>query len=321
LEALRAASDYRAFSQHLAEALGTALRNALSFPPMGDDEAVACPAEVLALTADRALLVVPGHRALPVASALGRGFERRFPLPAEGDPWAPHRYHPPRGGRGSTGDAPVATPVPAALTLSAGVVVAPATASLLLLHDLARQLLASAKRARASAARERVDAHRGGYCDFLVLHSNGLPATQLADWRAGQVRRERRDAPELRLYAAPYTWPELEGLLASAREFARLGLSPAERQRLQLLLAGGEAAASVDYLAYCTRAAVPLRQALSRLDEAWRGRGGRADVAPPWRALPPAPDRRERRETVLVDVLTLASFCAADVPGSVHAAR
>jgi hypothetical protein len=58
---------------------------------------------------------------------------------------------------------------------------------------------------------------------------------------------------------------------------------------------------------------------LSRLDEAWRGRGGRADVAPPWRGLPPGPNRRERRETVLADALTLAEVSAADPSGSAHA--
>ena len=165
--------------------------------------------------------------------------------------------------------------------------IAPATTSLALLHDLATQLLRAAKRARALAARERPDPHRGGYCDFLVLPDQGLPATRLADWRATQSRREPRGGPELRQFAAPYTWPEIEGLLAAARALARAALPPLDRQRLLALLPRGEAAASVDYLYYRTRTTEPVRAALRSLEEAWRGRGGRADVAPPWRGLPP----------------------------------
>jgi CRISPR-associated protein Cmr2 len=317
LEHVRAPTEYRAFSHRLATAMEQAVDAALGGSPAGNDGGLDLPCEVLELSGNRALLLVAGQRALGAASTLGRAFEARFALPAEGDPWAPHRYHPPRGTRG--GEAAVGTPTPTELTLSAGVVIAPRSASLLLLHDLARQLLASAQRARAQAGRERPDPHRGGYCDFLVLRGDGLPATRLADWRATQSHRERRDAPELRLFAAPYTWPELEGLLLAARQLGRLGLSPADRQRLRDALTRGEAASSVDYLSYRTRAAAPVRQALSRLDEAWRGRGGRADVAPPWRGLPPGPDRRERRETVLADALTLAEVSAADPSGSAHA--
>ncbi|HZR97121.1 MAG TPA: hypothetical protein VFE37_00355, partial [Chloroflexota bacterium] len=321
LERLRAPSDYRAFSQRLAAAAETAVRAALGGRAASDNGATAEPCEVLELTSDRALLLVPGARALDIAGALGRGFEACFPLPAEGDPWAAHRYRPQRAGRGSAGEPAVATPAPAELTLSAGVVIAPAEASLALLHDLASQLLRSAKRARARAGRERPDPHRGGYCDFLVLPGAGLPTLHLADWRASQTRREPRGGPELRLFAAPYTWPELAGLLATARDLAQVGLAPADRARLLELLARSEAAASVEYLSYRTRAAEPVRAALARLEEAWRGRGGRADVAPPWRGLPPGPDRRERRETVLADALTLLDVGAAAPPRSVHAAR
>jgi hypothetical protein len=322
LERVRAPSDYRAFSRRLGAAMEEAAGTVLAWQPAraGGDGAEAQPVEVLDLRGDGALMLVPGDRALPVASALARAFEARFPLPAEGDPWAPHRYRPPRGARGGADELTVATPLPTELTVSAGVVVAPAGSSLLLVHDLARQLLASAKRARAQAAAERPDPHRGGACDFLFLHDAGAPTTRLAEWRAGQSHRERRDGPELRRYAAPYTWPELEGLLAGARELAQAGLQRADRQRLSAALARGEAASSVDYLYYLTRAPEPVRRALSRLEDAWRGRGGRAEVAPPWRGLPPGPDRRERRETALAEALELAEFCGPAPERSADAA-
>jgi CRISPR-associated protein Cmr2 len=323
LEGLRAPSDYRAFSQRLAAATEEAVRAALGGPgrAASDDGTVGYSCEILELASDRALLLVPGDQALGAACVLGRTFEACFSLPAEGDPWAAHRYRPPRGGRGSAGEPLVAMPTPAELTLSAGVVIAPATTSLALLHDLAGQLLRAAKRARAQAARGRPDPHRGGYCDFLVLRGEGLATTHLADWRASQSRREPRGGPELRLFAAPYTWPEVEGLLEAARDLARAGLPPANRQRLLDMLARGEAASSVDYLYYRTRAAEPVREALHRLEEAWRGRGSRGDVAPPWRGLLPGPDRRERRETVLAEALALVDLCTAAPAGSTHAAR
>ncbi|HEY7067238.1 MAG TPA: hypothetical protein VII06_37595 [Chloroflexota bacterium] len=321
LERLRAPSDYRDASHRLAAAMERAVQAALARHAPGSSETDGsglAREEIIALRGDGTVLLVPGARALAVASALGRAFEAEFALPAEGDPWAPHRYRPPRGGRSPA----VATPVPTALTLSAGVAIAPAVTPLPLLRDLAAQLLRAAKRARAQATRERPDPHRGGSCDFLVLDGPGVAATRLDDWRAALVRRDRRDAPELRQYAAPYTWPEIEGLLAAARELGALRLPRAATQRLGALLTQGEAAASVDYLYFCSRAPEPVRQALTRLEDTWRSRGGRADVAPPWRWLLPGPDRRERRETVLADVLALAALVAqGEPPGAAHATR
>jgi hypothetical protein len=193
-------------------------------------------------------------------------------------------------------------------------VVAPATTPLLLLHGLAGQLLRSAQRECARGGGTSPDPHRGGGCDFLVIRDGGLPATRLADWRASQTRRGAANAPELRLFGAPYTWPELDGLLAGTQELVRARLPRGDVHALQATLTAGEAASAVDYLYYRARAPEPVRRALARLDEAWASRGATPDVAPPWRWLPAAPDGGERREAILADVLAIYDFCAAELP-------
>ena len=197
--------------------------------------------------------------------------------------------------------------------------IAPATTSLALLHDLATQLLRAAKRARALAARERPDPHRGGYCDFLVLPARGCPRRAWPTGAPPRAGASRGEAPSYASSRRPTPGPKSKGCWQQ-RARSRGCPAAAGWAGLLALLPRGEAAASVDYLYYRTRTTEPVRAALRSLEEAWRGRGGRADVAPPWRGLPPGPERRDRRETVLADILTLVDCYAAAPARSADAA-
>ena len=311
----RAPHDYRALCAAMEAATERAVHTALARhltpnPPEGDS---LHPAEVLDLGADGALLVVPGSVALALAVSLARTFAEQSSSVAEGDPWAAHRYRP------RPSDTSVPAPLPTALPLSAGVVIAPGSVPFRLLADLAHDLLHSAARERAMAERAQPDSHRGGYCDFLVLPRGGIPGTRVADLRAARVQRHGRSSPELRLGAAPYTWPEVEALLDSARALIAAGASRGEILAVETQLARGEAVAAVEYLYWRSRAPHSVRMALARLEAAWATDGGHPEVSPPWRWLAPR-GGRERRETVWPDLLAIYDFCAAQlVPEAVHA--
>jgi len=119
------------------------------------------------------------------------------------------------------------------------------------------------------------------------------------------------------LSATPYTWPELEGLLATARALGASGYPRTQLYAVRELLAHGEAAASVDYLYYRTRLEPHhRRQVVAHLEQAWTGPGGTAQVAvaPPWRRRLPrdGQDPRDAQvETILPDLLAVYDFCAA----------
>ncbi|HZU05007.1 MAG TPA: hypothetical protein VFB73_03465 [Chloroflexota bacterium] len=328
LTALRGPDEYRAFSRRLAEATEQAVYTALArhLRPYWHARRWQHPFEIVRLGGDDALLVVPGSVALALAATLARAFQERFPLATRPgmDPWAAQRYRPPalqRGGaRPEPADEAPQPPCPVELGMSAGVLVAPAHIPLTWLRDLAAQLLQSAKRASWEA---RAHPYRRGWCDFWVVHGPELPAARLADWRAGQIRRLRAERRELRLTAAPYTWPELQGLLATARQLAAAGVSRAALQALSALLPHGEAAAGVEYLYWRARLAPEAaRLVAAHLESAWRGAegGGRAST-PPWRRLP-AREGWERRETILPDLLAVWDFSGVQLAAeAAHAAR
>jgi CRISPR-associated protein Cmr2 len=304
----RAPHDYRAIGATVETATEQAVRAALArhLSPTPREGDLIHSAELLDLGADGALLIVPASVALALATSLARTFAEQCPAIAEGDPWAAHRYRPrPR-------DPDIPAPLPTTLSLSAGVVIAPSSVPFPLVADLAQDLLRSAARESALAERTRPDPHRGGYCDFLLLARGGMPGTRLADWRAERLQRHGRSSPELRLGAAPYTWPEIEGLLDSVRALIASGVTYAEIRDVDGQLARGEAVAAVEYLYRRSRAPQGVRTALGRLEEAWGTDGGHTEVSPPWRWLIPR-DGRERRETIWPDLLAIYEFCAAQL--------
>lgn len=319
LAAQQTPAAYRALSRALLAASEHAVLTALArhLRAVGRGTDWKHPFEVLAVGGDDVLLLVPGSVALALAATLGRTWEAAFPTPAPaaaGDPWAGQRYRPPRDG--AVAGAP---PQPAALSLSAGVVIAHTATPLALLRDMAGQLLKSAKRKRRAAP--DLPTH-GGCCDFLVLRAADLPAVRLEDLRASETRQQGRS--ELRLGAAPYTWVELQGLLATARAVHDARFPRAQLHAVRDLLARDEAAASVDYLYYRARLDPRDRRAAAAyLERAWSGtpdEGPRGTAAPPWRWLPPR-DGWERRETILPDLLALQDFCAESLDeGDAHAA-
>jgi len=348
LEQIETAAAYRAFSEQLARATEDAVYAALArhLRPVRRDGRWQHPFEVLNVGGDDVLLLVPGSVALALAASIGRGFEERFPASDDAaDAWAGQRYQPPSDAH----EGAVRAPRPARQSMSGGVVIAPAATPMALLRELAEQLQKSAKRARREAreaeARAREVAEAAvpprGWGDFLVIKGVGLLATSLADWRRRQVvvaaaaepsgaaGRQGRGSAGARLGAAPYTWPELEGLLATARVLRDSGFPRTQLYAVRDLLAHGPAAASVDYLYYRTRLEGGQRRLLeAHFEEAWRGPApgaAAAPVAPPWRRPLPRGDHEPAEaavETILPDLLAVYDCCDDELPsGSDDAPR
>lgn len=287
---LRHLEEIQLFTARVADATETAVCTALAthLRPYCVDGRWVHPFTVLPAGAGSLLLLVPGAVALALAATLALQFEQAFGTPGPGG----HG----RGGAGAT-----------ELPLSGGVVVAPAAVPLTMLHDLARDLLAAARRGHLRARRERPGASPGGYCDFLIVPDVALPSVRLAGLRAH--RRVERDGVESWIGASPYTWPEIRALLATARDLVQSGCRRGDLEAVAALLARGDQAASLEYLYLRARAPQRARAALGRLEAAWTTNGAHPEVPPPWRWLPPR-GARERRETAFPDLVAILDFAA-----------
>ncbi|HLI28248.1 MAG TPA: hypothetical protein VKZ60_14335 [Chloroflexota bacterium] len=319
LARLEAPGEYVAFGAALRAHLQQALFEALAahLRPRRWQGGWVHPWAVLQLDADGVWLLLPGMVALATTATFARAFAQRYTLGSPpGDPWVGQRYRP--AGPTRRGEpAAIAAPIRAELSLTAGVVLAPPAVPLAVLRGLATELRQSAqaarRRARLLALRRGDDGASEGYCDFLVARDASLPAERLALWRAGQMHIQERG--DLRLGAAPYTWPELQGLLATARALREAGCPPELLATIVARMPASPLAASVDYLYTRLRLRDDLQRALAaHLELAWQGPRARDPaVAPPWRWLPPR-DGREQRESIVPDLLDVWDLCASQLP-------
>jgi CRISPR-associated protein Cmr2 len=185
------------------------------------------------------------------------------------------------------------------VSLSVGVVLAPAHTPVFYLEDLASQLLKSAKR-HAKLLRDR--GYRGGTVDFLALKSLSMVSGSVQTYRASPtVTRDHG-----RLYARPYSLAEMRTLLESITRLKRARFPKNQLYRLRESLAAGSQRSTLDYLYFLSRSD-ETRQARLAIQSLWNPGGG-AD-SHPWRAT--LADR-DVRETIWPDIVELYDFVPRD---------
>lgn len=177
------------------------------------------PFELLTIGGDDVLLFVPADVALPVALTICTTFQNE-----------------------------IQSRLDKTLTMSAGVVLAPAHTPVRSLRGIAQQLCKSAK--------QRAKTHRAtnepvGAVDFLILTSQSLLRRDLDDLRRTfpyQVKGEGGDTTHLRLTGAPYLLPELQALLELLREMRRLNFPASQLQQITSALRDGRERGSLYFL-------------------------------------------------------------------------
>jgi CRISPR-associated protein Cmr2 len=304
-------AEYRQFSQKLFDATKEAVFQALAshlepaFVPEANKEtrressAWVHPFEIITIGGDDLILIVPGSKALDIALSIGERLEEKLggKLPAEKQP---NLYEGQRFRKYALQDHEM-SPVRDSwiyeprISLSAGVVIAHETTPIFFLHDLAQQLLKSAKRWRKEKG---LPPYKAGTVDFLALKSVGMVASRLKQFRkqAYELDQNRR------LTARPYTWVELRSLLDTVRTLryqSHFGRS--QVYRLQDFLFEGRRSAAVNYLYAFSRLPSEGRRKLARsFNLAWHDK---SDV-PPWR------QRVNQRgvETIWRDLVELYDF-------------
>ena len=304
---LRTPAEYRRFSHALSAATERAVFAALAehLEPVWIESALdperpsrakiwIHPFEIITIGGDDLILIVPGSKALDIALSIGQRLEKMLGGPTSGDKnlYEGQRYR--AYEIGDQGLEPVEKHwlYEPRISLSAGVVIAHETTPIFFLHNLAEQLLKSAKRRRKKRS------YPAGTVDFLALKSLGMVASRLKEFRE---RAYKLDDGRW-LTARPYTWVELRGLLDTVRTVQPpRGLGRTQLYRFQDSLMEGQQSASINYLYSFSRLSSTERRALAKaFNLAWHGKN---DI-PPWR-------RREDGdgvETIWRDLIEIYDF-------------
>lgn len=211
------------------------------------------PFEILSIGGDDVFLLVPAHKALPIAVALASAVEEGFAQVEESYNWESVQRI-----RRTNGSATRQSE----LAFSAGVLIADDHTPVFLLNRLAGELLKSAK---TKASQLRDQHFYGATVDFQSLKATGMIATNIQDFRKDALQCDGRS-----LTAKPYTLAELNALLDGVRQLKTGGFPKSQLIRLREQARAGRLASSVDYLYLQARS--QHRDLLrGALDDVWVG--------------------------------------------------
>lgn len=286
--------EYAEASQRLSQTTHQAIYEAFDrfLPParikrksieeQGEEEEVYIhPFEIIAIGGDDALLIVPADMALPIALSISQGFSKQFQDKR--------------------------------LTMSVGIVIAPAHTPVRSLRDIARQLLKSAKkRARKSGD----SGQKEGGVDFLVLTSQSVLRRNLDDLRNSYPVRLPGEGKisDLRLTGAPYTISETLILLGLLYQMRQGDFPTSQLQQLAAALREGRERGSLYFLYQQARLKNrPYGKSLKLIEEQWGFDPTRDPV--PWQAVEVDPSDSNPDAgyiSILPDLADLFSFVPRD---------
>ncbi|WP_333334742.1 type III-B CRISPR-associated protein Cas10/Cmr2 [Microcoleus sp. BROC3] len=274
--------DYQRFSRDIFEATEKSVYVALAkhlkphkYKPDAEsgrrskEEVWIHPFEILTIGGDDVMLIVPAERALAIAKTIGEEFEkqlldtpekqRRYSFQKTYAPQLIHRY---RGDRIPSGSGQCK------LSMSTGVLIAAENTPIYYAQKLTEQLLKSAKK-RAKELKK--DDYLGGTIDFLVMKSVTMISSNIGEFRSQGLTKNRRGQPTLKLYGAPYTLYEIEGLLKTAKALKDSEFPRSQIYQIRSLLEQGKHTAILNYLYFQVRLKTKEQKNLlkTEFDRAW----------------------------------------------------
>lgn len=241
------------------------------------------PFEILTIGGDDVLLIVPGDKGLAIAKTISEQFElallRRNPAYRASKTYAMedvHRYRDPEG------TSPGSYPVQCQLSMSAGVLITAENTPIYYADRLVSQLLKSAKQ---KAKRLKKKGYLGGTVDFLMLKSVTMVSSDITTFRAQGLTRDRPDHPTLKLYGAPYTLHEIDGLLATVQMLRESKFPPSQLYQIRSLLEEGKKTAMLNYRYFRARLKDKGAVLDTHFDQAWCWAQSNGGTLAPWRCV------------------------------------
>lgn len=193
------------------------------------------PFEIITIGGDDMLLIVPGDAALPIALDICGAFEKKLEE-------YPDLFEDP--------------------AMSAGVMIADVKNPIYFMHDLAQQLLKSAKQRSAEEG-------CGGTVDFLALKSQSMLDRSVKSARSHAPLQRYEDDDEIRLTARPLTLEEARRLIQTTQVLRKENFSRGQLIELRRALRMGRLQASLHYLYQLVRYPKPLQEAFVWIEREW----------------------------------------------------
>lgn len=256
---IKTPEQYQQFSEDIFEATEQSVYYALSryiqphfYVPDSRSERKSSawihPFEIVTIGGDDVLLIVPADKALAIARTIGEEFEKklvatgrypiqttlqRSPLPMSGEVQI-HRYKP--------NNAPQSQ---CCLSISSGVLITAENTPIYYADKLVSQLLKSAKK-RAKELREK--GYYSGTVDFLTMKAVTMISSDINSFRdEGLTVRFPQHNQNLKLYAAPYTLHELEGLIETVKAVKKSEFPRSQLYQIRSLLERGKRTSILNY--------------------------------------------------------------------------
>ncbi|MBD2364641.1 type III-B CRISPR-associated protein Cas10/Cmr2 [Anabaena minutissima FACHB-250] len=194
------------------------------------------PFEIITIGGDDVILIVPANKALQIAKTIGEKFEcwlektGRYLLLPDYRNTSVHRCQ------------GVVIPSQSSLSTSIGVLITAKDTPVYYAQNLTGQLLKSAKK-RAKDLKET--GYYGGTVDFLILKSVTMISSNIEQFRKEALTKKLGST--LQLYAAPYTFHELGGLIKVVEALKKSEFPKSQLYQIRSLLEKGKHIAILNY--------------------------------------------------------------------------
>ncbi|MDY6782171.1 MAG: type III-B CRISPR-associated protein Cas10/Cmr2 [Cyanobacteriota bacterium] len=285
---IRTPQEYQRFSEDVQLATEYAVYNALAenlhphkLKNFNDEDSTLStgdlvhPFEIITIGGDDIFLIVPADRALAIAQLIGQRFEQillkeplftansaaaqiqgDYQIQSSNSPTNPQKIH-----RYKPLEAP---PTQCKLSISSSILIAAYRTPTYYAKDFIDQLLKSAKE-RAKTLKKV--GYCGGTVDIMTLKSVTMISSDVKEFR--QEALFKKINQNLKLYAAPYTLHELEGLIASIKALKNANFPKSQLYQIRSLLEQGKHVAILNYRYFRTRLKQGKKELREQFEEAW----------------------------------------------------
>lgn len=327
IQNIRTPQKYKEFSEDVSNATEYAVYQALAdnlqpreLTGITDPEStlqdgdIIHPFEILSIGGDDIILIVPADKALEIAKAIGEQFEKILLKEVslvdveikgnyrteEKKPIDPSKFH-----RYSSQNTSISH---CQLSMSIGVLITAYNTPIYYAKKLFEQLLKSAKK---RAKKLKKAGFWGGNVDFLVMKSVTMISSNIEEFRKEALTKQTTQ--KLKLYAAPYTFHELGGLIQAVKALKKADFPKSQLYQIRGLLERGKHTAILNYRYFRTRLKQGKAELKENFEEAWcEAKTNEGNIAP-WMYDPDLPDRKEPAyETIWREMVDLYDFIDAN---------
>ncbi|GAX37389.1 type III-B CRISPR-associated protein Cas10/Cmr2 [Nodularia sp. NIES-3585] len=311
IQKIRTPQEYQEFSQDVDNATRYSVFLALAenLHPRkleSENDYFIHPFEILTIGGDDILLIVPADKALQIAKTIGEQFENILlkKIEISGVQIKGKNYtlddnkveNTPRIHRFSE---EILEKQQCKLSMSSGVLITAYNTPIYYAENLTSQLMKSAKK-YAKLLNEK--GYYGGTVDFFTMKSVTMISSNIEDFR-----KQALTIDKLKLYAAPYTLPELDKFLQSIHALQAAEFPTSQLYQIRSFLERGRRTASLNYYYFCCRLNKGQSTLQSDFEKIWCQAKTNPGKIAPWMY----DIKEEKYETIwreMVDLFDLIEF-------------